>query len=216
MGKHCQISTNYKRRTGLTTGTKDTQILKFLGDDNRFYYNITTFDTYGSISSQYFGENFNAIKMETNFYYSIKIYPPNDVVNNTNFTLHIEIDRVLLMNNLNDNMKILSKWGAFTILDTNGKSTWGFCPPGIIGGRNLSIVNDYREIIIERKITSDDANDLLYNRMPGFNISWYYTKTTAGTTVSGKGFFKDETNGREFNRYVVCIIPSYDCTNLFF
>ena len=193
-----RFSNWYKRNTKIE--------IPYYGDDNRFYYNITTSDTYGSISSQDFGENFNATKMETNFHYSIKIYPPNDVVNNTNVTLHIEIDRVLLMNNLNDNIKILSKWGTFQILDSNGKTPWGFSPPGIIGGRNLSIVNDYREIIIERKIKSDDVNNLNYNRMPGFNISWYYTKTTAGTTVSGKGFFKDETNGREFNRYHTILI----------
>ena len=178
--------------------------IPFYGEGNRFNYNITTSDTDGIISSQDFGENFNATKMETNFHYSIKIYPPNDVVNNTKVTLDIEIDRVTLMNNLNDNIKVLNKWGSYQLLDIGRKkSTWSFRPPGIIDGQNLAKVNDFREIIIERKITLDDVKGLHYDCMPGFNVSWYYKKTTTSTTISGKGIFEVKTNGngREFRRY---------------
>ena len=48
-------------------------------------------------------------------------------------------------------------------------------------------------------MTLDDVKGLHYDCMPGFNVSWYYKKTTTSTTISGKGIFKD-TNGREYNR----------------
>ena len=177
--------------------------IPFYGEGNRFNYNITTSDTDGSISSQDFGENFNATKMETNFHYSIKIYPPNDVVNNTNVTLDMTIDRVPLMNNLNDKIKILNKWGSYKILDTiKGKSIWRFSPPGIIGGENFKKVNDFREIIIERKISTDEVRALNYHRMPGFNVSWYYKSTNYSTVSNRRRIFNDEANVKVFSRYV--------------
>ena len=56
---------------------------------NMFYYNSEA--AYGTISTKYFGEKFDAEKVETYAQYSITIYPPENF--GTNTTLHIELEK---------------------------------------------------------------------------------------------------------------------------
>ena len=58
-----------------------------------------------------------------------------------------------------------------------------------------SKIIDFREVIIERRTSYEDLKELEFNRMPGFNIKWYYDYS-----IDKQEMFKDDTNTREFDR----------------
>ena len=57
------------------------------------YYHVNTYSTSGTISTQYFGEKFNAEKFENNFFFhQININAYENIYTNT--TLHFEVENL--------------------------------------------------------------------------------------------------------------------------
>ena len=52
----------------------------------------------GAISTQHFGEEFDADKVETGLFYLVRVYPPASVQNNPNITLHFNIEKISIRN----------------------------------------------------------------------------------------------------------------------
>ena len=50
----------------------------------------------GSVPTQYFGEEFDADKVETNLQYTVYVKTPASVRNNPNVTLHLDVEKVFM------------------------------------------------------------------------------------------------------------------------
>ena len=57
---------------------------------------LSTKATSGTISMQYFGDEFDVNKIETNLFYTIQIHPPVKQSHNESITLHLEIEKNML------------------------------------------------------------------------------------------------------------------------
>ena len=65
-------------------------------------YDIFTSSTSGSISTQFFGKQFEPHKVEQNIEYQVRVYPPTNISSYQNVTLHLEMERVSLKNILSE------------------------------------------------------------------------------------------------------------------
>ena len=65
-------------------------------EDGSVYYYADTYASSGTISTQFFGDMFDADKVETNLHSFVNVYPPESVQNNRNVTLHIDIEKLAL------------------------------------------------------------------------------------------------------------------------
>ena len=63
-----------------------------------YSYYVHTYATSGTISTQYFGDEFDADKVETNMMYRIVVYPPDSVKWNSNVSLHFVIEKISMKN----------------------------------------------------------------------------------------------------------------------
>ena len=88
-------------------------------------YDVFTAASSGSISTKYFGEEFDADKVETDLYYIVNIYPPASVRNNPNVTLHLDVEKVF-MKDLSSGRDTLYVGG--TQVETSRRS-FNFTPP---------------------------------------------------------------------------------------
>ena len=134
----------------------------------RYGVNYNNYDVYtaassGSISTQYFGEEFDADKVETGLYYSVSVYPPASVRNNTNVTLHLDIEKVSLedLSSGQDRLRV----DGTTIMETH--RTYNFTPPTGRYGRH--------DISLSRYVLQADIRKQKLNVMPGFRVSWHYS-----------------------------------------
>ena len=127
---------------------------------------IFTSASSGTVSTQYFGDSFDENKVEKMLYYYIKIYTPN-VKNNTNYTLSIEINKVLMKvsETFSDSREMLV-FGN-TIIDDN--DDWWI--------KEIKAPEDSYKIRFKRSVSQKDItnNQMLLDTMPGFSISWKYS-----------------------------------------
>ena len=144
-------------------GYSKIQMLKIISGE--VYYRLETVARSGSISTQYFGEEFDAEKVETGpLEYGVGILPPASVRNNTNVTLHFDVKKVSLKDSL---------WDALSVEGTNVKtSSSSFNNSQPTGG----IIHDgYYVISFERHVPLTDIKKQKLSQMPGFKATWRYS-----------------------------------------
>ena len=129
-------------------------------------YWVQTHATSGTISTQYFGEKFDARKVEINVLYRVQIYPPKLVRNNSNVTLHLDIETNIMTD--------LSTGASDKVNKIPGVS---YRKDGLTHiSRNCTPPKSksyYIQII--RNVSPDDAMKQKLKLMPGFKITWYYS-----------------------------------------
>ena len=121
--------------------------------EDRLRYRLSTWATSGNISTQYFGHDFERVKMERELKYTIRIYPPSKYKKNKNITIHINIENNLLQ----EYDKVTCSPDIYTRLSR------AISPPG-----------SYKYYVLNRKISEDGVSDLQIDLMPGFRLTWHY------------------------------------------
>ena len=126
-----------------------------------FFYEVHSAINSGLISTQYFGAKFDAAKVETDVYFSVRVYPPKSARNNQNVTLRLDFEKVSL--------KDLSSGGEQlsverTIMGTSQRSF----------NYSLSSQRSYY-IDFARKVLSADVKKQKLILMPGFRVNWFYS-----------------------------------------
>ena len=118
----------------------------------------------GSVSTQNFGDKFDADSVELFFNYHVYIYPPESVKDNTNLTLHIEVERVPLETDETDRLRFSGMADYFNANVT--RITENFTPRDHDGFIKLSASRGvYKEDVRSQKLTV----------MPGFRLRWHYS-----------------------------------------
>ena len=137
-------------------------------------YYIDTKATSGSISTQYFENKFDINKIEENLVKSVYFYPPDDFQNDSNVTLHFEI-------NMNTIQGVDNSVGILYD-DTRNSYTLNYTPPGLM-----------HQLDSIREVAKSDLLDLDMDLMPGFCVKWYYSEELE----------PDVFNTTEFKRYML-------------
>ena len=151
------------------------------GESYDLSYSINTYALNGSISSQYFGDDFDAKKVASDNEYVININVPYDVTENYNVTMHIEIEKISIRESGSD-----QTFFQFLLLPTDLQTYKKvFSPPKMS-----------TELRIQRKISKEDVSTLNMKLMPGFKIKWHHT----GYDQS-QSFYSKSYNNRLFSRY---------------
>ena len=145
----------YHGYTAIKVPTKDS--------NGHVSYDMRTAATFGSISTQYFGEQFDAAKVETDIWYTVGVSPPASVRNNPNVTLHIDIEKVSLEDLSSGQDKLYLPGRMRRMLKTSHR-TFNFTPP----------TQDYW-IRLDRKVLPSDMKKKVMDLMPGFKITWHYS-----------------------------------------
>ena len=128
---------------------------------NQVNYFVYTTATSGSISTQYFGQEFDADKVEPFFFYRVRVDPPNNVWENPNVTLHFEIQKLPLKHLSSGHDKLLIDES-----EMNGNKS--YTPPdgGMFGQYHIDL---------DRNVLLADVRIQKLSLMPGFRLSWHYS-----------------------------------------
>ena len=132
---------------------------------NQLINYVETTSTFGSISTQHFGEEFNVSKVLGYIFYYIDIYVPESARNLQNLSLYIMIDKNSIKSTGQD-LLVLEEVG-----DLPGEISYfphKFSPQELPRGKN--------SLKLDRKITNTDIEQLNMKRMPGFKLSWFYSE----------------------------------------
>ena len=156
--------------------------------DNTLKFYINTYAQSGFISSQYFGEKFDAEKVETDLYYYIMIQIPKTINAQDHLTLHLQIDKISMKDLSNGEDKISTVYKSLSEDTTHFVKKY----------TDLKYGNRGIWIKYERKVLKDDVLEMNMDQMPGFKISWYFT----GNIEKKINYFGGE-NGGELNRWFV-------------
>ena len=170
-----------------------------------FIYQISTSATSGVVTTQYFGEQYQPGLMERKVWYAVYVYPPESVRNNTNVTLHINLEKVSIAG--------LSRgWDILGV--TDDKDRWNnldaevtsysedFSPPSGSKG--------YRRVTLSRYLYEENEEELTnikMEEMPGMRVRWHYTGLGENVTPNAK--FSDFQENQLFIRYTKICQSNY-------
>ena len=97
--------------------------------ENGISYTVNTSAVSGHISSQHFGKKLQAKNVEAQNNFRVNVYPPPKIKNNTNATLHFEIEKVSVNNLQSGFDNIYITYNTY-VLDSNvGMVTRNYTPP---------------------------------------------------------------------------------------
>ena len=148
---------------------------------NQLWYIVFTSASAGNISTQYFGEKFNAIKVDGEIYISIYVYIPTSMKGDKNM---FYINKKT-MKEVSDNDK-LSMTGVGDI-DAD-LTQWS---------KNITAPKSgYYKFVLDRRVSADDIKNLELDMMPGFRFTWNYDKQEQWSKYSNNEVTK------QFVRYI--------------
>ena len=134
-------------------------VVPFYDDWHGVTYYAETAATSGTISTQHFGDRFDADKLETKLFFSIDVYTPESARNNPNVTLHFEIEMVSLEDLSSGQDKFVVRGMGRT------QSSHNLTPP---------TQGDYYQFLDREAIPADVRKQKL-DVMPGFRVRWWYS-----------------------------------------
>ena len=143
---------------------------------------MKTFATSGDISTQYFGDKFDANKMDGNIHIWIDVNVPPSVKGDQNTTLMFDIKKETMKGvSDNDKMKFIDD-----IIDAD-LTHWSknFTKPAA----------DRYYIGLDRKVRADDINEMDLDVMPGFRLTWNHNKH-----VEPEDRFSNQIKSKQFVR----------------
>ena len=156
-------------------------------------YFVSTTATSGTISTQYFGKQFDAYEVETHIKYRVYIYPQEIVKDNENVTLHLQIQKISLIN-LASGVEHYKIRYDFDTLEDRLWNHRNYTPPGTGFG-------DYmRTISLERRVPHEEMNNMLLDLMPGFKLSWFYSGLDRAADAKYSNEFRTKSFARNGSR----------------
>ena len=159
-----------------------------------FSYSESTTATSGNISTQHFGDKFDADKMDGNINIRIEVWMPDSAKYDNSTTIMFDIQKI----NIKDyrmSAGVFEDYMQFYYLPVDSDQYF----------ENITVKpdSDYNKISItlERIVPKDVMGNLSINDMPGFHIKWKYDRKLANQAKYG-----DEGLTKEFVR---CYVLSF-------
>lgn len=123
-------------------------------------YHVNTGASSGSISTKYFGDDFDTDKVVTSLYYGVRIYTPSIVRHNLNVTLHLEIEYVSLKD-------LQSTRDRLSVEDNRVKTLYS--------NFNYTALTSFYDIRLAREVFPADILIQKIRQMPGLRVTWRYS-----------------------------------------
>ena len=124
----------------------------------------------GTIFTQYYGDKFDASKVDKEKSYSVRIYPVH-ISEHSNATLHIIFEKNTMTNLTSGKDELSTHW-------YNDGGGWDIehvlHEEHIFWNVSLKRFNN-RIIRYERKVVMEDVEKQKLTKMPGFRLTWYYS-----------------------------------------
>ena len=167
--------------------------LPFIKEHNyEVYYRMRTYATSGIIYTKYFGDTFDADKVNTDVSYIIEIIFPESILQDDNASLHIKFEK----KSIPDLSSGHDKFSIFGGEIRSNATNWT---------KNYTVSKKYTEcrtfagsipriciiIGLERKVLLEDLKKMEQDLklMPGFKIQWHYY---SGSEIKGEPRFYEE------------------------
>ena len=158
--------------------------------DYNVHHFVNTYATSGNITTQYFGDKFDVMKVERDISCYFSINSPKNIRDNSNVTLHFEIDKISMRGLSNGKDRFY--FDSDKITADEGQVYRNFSPPGF-----------YHHMQLHRKVSNEDVNSNKLEKMPGLRLRWYYT----GMEVQPEPYFSEiNDNTKSFIRNISRII----------
>ena len=151
-------------------------------------YDINTAAKSGTVSTQYFGDNFDAEKVEALFIYKIRVIPLDSVLQNENVTLHFAINKIPMKET---RMESYSLRESVIKVDEQHISR-NYTPPGSMDVKS-------RLIQLQRGVTRSEILKQKMNVMPGFRLTWNFTGRKVDPVPEAK--YSNEVDTKAFVRF---------------
>ena len=169
-----------------------TQInLPLISSNGRVIYRMWTAASSGSVPTQYFGEEFDADKVETNLLYTVYVGTPASVRNNRNVTLHIDVEKVSLEDLSSGEDRVSQSINTIKETHTN----YNYSPPR----------KSAYSFTLSRKVLPADVGKQKLDMMPGFRVRWHYS----GMEVEPWAKYYNEARTMAFVRHYSNIFISF-------
>ena len=136
---------------------------------NMIVYTVNTSSISGVIETPYFGEKFKLEHIDVHVKFSIFVYPPESVRNNTNVTLNIKLEKVaipLKSYRYGTEIYYLSGLDYYNIPPAENLILKSYSPPAS---------KEYQTFTLDRDVNKEDLTREDMEHMPGFRLSWNYT-----------------------------------------
>ena len=183
------------------------------------HYEVYTAATSGSVFTPYFGEKFDADKVEKIIRYRVNIVPPESIKLNSNVSLFFKIDKIS-MKDLSAGNDIFSIYDSgisayqsdkMQINEETNNIVKNYTPPVTVDFWGKELENPW--ITLERTVAMHDVRKQNLKLMPGFQISWYYT----GIEVEPPAEYRNDRNKIVLTRNeIIQNIAYYDLDQVFF
>ena len=141
-------------------------------DNYGVIYNLDTTATGGTVSTQYFGEKFDANKVDAKINVFLTVYVPDNARINPNLTLNFEIEKISMkyFSTGYDRLFVSDKGNLdvdLTHMITNYTNT--------ALGSSHTALSHLEFIKLERNVPISDVRKQKLRMMPGFKFKWYYS-----------------------------------------
>ena len=148
---------------------------------------IDTSATSGVVTTQYYGEQFRPKLVERKPYYRIYVFPPENVRDNKNVTLHFKVEKVSMTGLASSSLDTVEiEWTELNADQTTAYTK--FTPP--------IYYLEHRYVKLQRDVEDEDVETQKLDVMPGFRFTWWYTGIVAGVTPYDR--YKNEKITRQF------------------
>ena len=138
--------------------------------NNQLRYEVSTIAIAGNLTTRYFGEKFDAEKVDGHIKFMISIDPP--------FTLKADGSSKIILNIQKNTIKDHSENDEMTITN-NGAIIDDVVDADLTYWTKNITTNPYDDtyrIWIDRKVSFDDIRNMELDFMPGFRLIWNYNK----------------------------------------
>ena len=140
--------------------------------DEQLYYNVFTSAKSGNISTKYFGDKFDNIKVENNIMIRINLEVPQSVKGYHNTTLMFGINKKT-MNEVSDYDK-LCMYPVDKCFDAD-QTYWS---------KNITPdPGKTYQLELNRQVSADDISNMDLDMMPGFRYTWRYNNHVEAETL---------------------------------
>ena len=129
--------------------------------------NIGNSATLGVITTQHYGAQFRPELVERKLRYTIYVFPPESVKDNTNVTLHVKVEKVSMTGLASGSRDKVIMSGLGNLEADQTTAYTNFTPP--VAERDLSYMT------LSRVVSSEDVEKQKLDYMPGFRLRWWYT-----------------------------------------
>ena len=160
-------------------------------DTNQLYYHVSSSATSGNISTKYFGDTFDANKVDGNIRIVISVNVPHSVIGDNDTTLMFNVKKVTMQKySSNDQMHFV-----FCSLVGFGCPTTNIAADLAQWDKNISVETYLYNLVLDRKVLFEDIKNMKVDKMPGFSVSWHYNKE-----LEAEAMFINSDKTKEFVR----------------